>query len=125
MREHGKTLACFRQLKEIFRCSRSQPVKGLIEAINPVLCARLLESVFLVSPRLGRGCATDKLQDRRRSVWLCRSNSKSPLRVLREANQPNLHKERDAAHLSRLIRAGTLAFRFFTGPWLDDRKMRL
>ena len=25
----------------------------------------------------------------------------------------------------QLIRAGKLAFRFFTGPWLDDRKMRL
>src|SRR5262249_16490821 len=40
MREHGKTLACFRQLKEIFRCSASAG-KGLIEAINPVLRAGL------------------------------------------------------------------------------------
>src|SRR5262245_56412813 len=40
MREHGKTLECFRQLKEIFRCSASAG-KGLIEAINPVLRAGL------------------------------------------------------------------------------------
>src|SRR5262249_60768929 len=29
-------------------------------------------------------------------------------------------KSENAAHLSRLIRAGTLAFRFFAGPWLDE-----
>src|SRR5262245_62144652 len=40
MREHGKPLACFRQLKEIFRCSASAG-KGCIEAINAVLRAGL------------------------------------------------------------------------------------
>ena len=57
----NRTALLQRELKAVFRRSRSQPVTRVIEEINPdvarlgqLLCARPLRPVFLVHSKLGR-----------------------------------------------------------------------